>query len=231
MKNVRKKRFRKILRKKNVDFPEIEKEVKRLLRTDNEAKHVRYEIVNIDEEMKSDNKDKDMATTSGAMNSEFDVDDLFGDVVSSSDEDDARPDSDEGSRMSTGFKDYLKDDVDGKSMDQNFSFSQMLQQSTSAAATAASINEESEGLSMMESIEAASSLEQGIENDSLRQKIDELENEIHNIQSQKIHQQIQLDGIENRALEQRFQTIIDDLNAQESAKRLELDELMSLLNM
>ena len=73
MKNVRKKRFRKTLRKKYVDFPEIEKEVKRLLRTDNEAKHVRYEIVNVEDEMKSDPKDKDMASSSGVHNSEYDV--------------------------------------------------------------------------------------------------------------------------------------------------------------
>lgn len=74
LKNVRKKRFRKTLRKKYVDFPEIEKEVKRLLRTDNEAKHVRYEIVNVEDEMKSDNKDMSMASSSGAlMNSEYDV--------------------------------------------------------------------------------------------------------------------------------------------------------------
>ena len=48
LKNVRKKRFRKMLKKKNVDMAEIEKEVKRLLRTDNEAKSIRFEIVNED---------------------------------------------------------------------------------------------------------------------------------------------------------------------------------------
>lgn len=36
-KNVRKRRFRKTLRKKYVEAPEIEKEVKRLLRIDNDA--------------------------------------------------------------------------------------------------------------------------------------------------------------------------------------------------
>lgn len=61
-----------MLRKKYVDFPEIEKEVKRLLRTDNEAKSVRYEIVNVDDE-KNDNKDMNMTSTSGVVNSEYDV--------------------------------------------------------------------------------------------------------------------------------------------------------------
>lgn len=36
-KNVRKRRFRKTLKKKYVEMPEIEKELKRLLRLDNEA--------------------------------------------------------------------------------------------------------------------------------------------------------------------------------------------------
>lgn len=61
LKNVRKRRFRKTLKKKNADFPEIEKEVKRLLRQDNEAKHVRFEIVNIEEDSKTD-KEKDSLT-------------------------------------------------------------------------------------------------------------------------------------------------------------------------
>jgi transcription initiation factor TFIID subunit 7 len=49
LKNVRKRRFRKTLKKKNVELPEIEKEVKRLLRVDNEAVHVKYEIVESEE--------------------------------------------------------------------------------------------------------------------------------------------------------------------------------------
>lgn len=45
-KNVRKRRFRKTLKKKSAEAPEIEKEVKRLLRADNEAISVTWEIVN-----------------------------------------------------------------------------------------------------------------------------------------------------------------------------------------
>lgn len=49
-KNVRKRRFRKTLKKKYVEAPEIEKEVKRLLRVDNEAVNVKYEIINEDDD-------------------------------------------------------------------------------------------------------------------------------------------------------------------------------------
>jgi transcription initiation factor TFIID subunit 7 len=49
-KNVRKRRFRKTLKKKYVEAPEIEKEVKRLLRVDNEAVNVKWEIITEDED-------------------------------------------------------------------------------------------------------------------------------------------------------------------------------------
>lgn len=45
LKNVRKRRFRKTLKKKYVDFSEIEKEVKRLFKFDCEAIESTYEIV------------------------------------------------------------------------------------------------------------------------------------------------------------------------------------------
>ncbi|OTF81174.1 transcription initiation factor TFIID subunit 7-like protein, partial [Euroglyphus maynei] len=129
LKNVRKRRFRKTLRKKYVDFPEIEKEVKRLLRQDNEATNVRFEIVNIEEENKTDSKEKNTSNLN-ATNSALDDRDLFGDVVSSSDDDDDERIgySDEGSRMSATFRDYLRDhnvdDNDSKiDSDKNLSFS------------------------------------------------------------------------------------------------------------
>lgn len=52
MKNVRKRRFRKTLKKKYVEAPEIEKEVRRLLRVDNEAVSVRWELIAEEDEAK-----------------------------------------------------------------------------------------------------------------------------------------------------------------------------------
>lgn len=54
---------------------------------------------------------------------------LFGDVVSSSDDEERAGYSDEGSRMSANFRDYLKDDEGEKQSDNNFSFSQALNKS------------------------------------------------------------------------------------------------------
>lgn len=52
LKNVRKRRFRKTLKKKYVEAPEIEKEVRRLLRVDNEAASVRWELITEEDEAK-----------------------------------------------------------------------------------------------------------------------------------------------------------------------------------
>ena len=56
LKNVRKRRFRKVLRKKYQEQPDIEKEVKRLFRMDNEAISVEWEVVvDDDDSSKGDN--------------------------------------------------------------------------------------------------------------------------------------------------------------------------------
>lgn len=62
-KNIRKRRFRKTLKKKNVEAPEIEKEVKRLLRIDNDAVKVEFEIINeeVDKQYSDGNQLKDSA--------------------------------------------------------------------------------------------------------------------------------------------------------------------------
>uniref|UniRef100_A0A915AIY1 TAFII55 protein conserved region domain-containing protein n=2 Tax=Parascaris univalens TaxID=6257 RepID=A0A915AIY1_PARUN len=49
MKNVRKRRFRKTKKKKYMDAPEVERELKRLLRSDLEANSVRWEVVTPEE--------------------------------------------------------------------------------------------------------------------------------------------------------------------------------------
>ncbi|KAL5273090.1 TAF7 family protein [Megaselia abdita] len=117
-KNVRKRRFRKTLKKKYVEAPDIEKEVKRLLRSDNEAVNFKYEIINEDDDLlKGDGiidqksnlfnynfdnskvnddttqdinveSDNDLGELSQTMNETVKEDDIFGGAVSTSDEDD-----------------------------------------------------------------------------------------------------------------------------------------------
>uniref|UniRef100_H2ZJS7 TAFII55 protein conserved region domain-containing protein n=1 Tax=Ciona savignyi TaxID=51511 RepID=H2ZJS7_CIOSA len=86
LKNVRKRRFRKTARKKYIDSPDIEKEVKRLLKADMEAVSVHYELIN--EEEKTPGKVK----SESAQSKDIDVTDqdelhkIFQDISSSESE-------------------------------------------------------------------------------------------------------------------------------------------------
>lgn len=69
LKNVRKRRFRKTARQKYVDAPEIEKEVKRLLRADISAVNVKFEIINDElDKQKPDEQEDENDGPSQSMN-------------------------------------------------------------------------------------------------------------------------------------------------------------------
>ncbi|KAJ8670654.1 hypothetical protein QAD02_001913 [Eretmocerus hayati] len=112
-KNVRRRRFRKTLKKKYVEAPEIEKEVKRLLRVDNEAVNVKWEVICEDEDQTKPN----IVSSSGTVlpkrehinDTSQSVDvaehDIFGEAVSDSEDDDEEThinvmELDENSRIS-----------------------------------------------------------------------------------------------------------------------------------
>jgi len=107
LKNCRKRRFRKTLKKKYVEAPEIEKEVKRLLRADNEAISVNWEVITENElnsnkggEAGKDNPDVH-PSQSGAFTN--DPKDLGLDLSDSEDESrDIDIDSEDNSRLSAG---------------------------------------------------------------------------------------------------------------------------------
>ncbi|XP_050520021.1 transcription initiation factor TFIID subunit 7 [Daktulosphaira vitifoliae] len=89
LKNVRKRRFRKTLRKKYVEAPEIEKEVKYLLKSDSEALSVKWEVVN-EIEVQNNKKVKEEPYIHGEMRNDIKQDiaerDIFGEALSDSDE-------------------------------------------------------------------------------------------------------------------------------------------------
>lgn len=129
-KNIRKRRFRKTLKKKFVEAPEIEKEVKRLLRADNEAVKCSWDLVTDDQDdhkniqslqnelgmpetsghhekkkgKKGGDKDHHHHRHSGGDSTQIPRDiDIFGEDLSSSDEDDnhnINVELDENSRLS-----------------------------------------------------------------------------------------------------------------------------------
>ncbi|KAF6035705.1 Taf7 [Bugula neritina] len=84
LKNVRRRRFRKTLRKKPIDLASIEKEVKRLLRTDLEAIEVSYEEIIDDSVPAGDASGVNETGASGEV--PLDEEKLFGEISSSEDE-------------------------------------------------------------------------------------------------------------------------------------------------
>ncbi len=108
-KNLRKRRFRKTLKKKFVEAPEIEKEVKRLLRADNESVHCKWDVITEEddhhkssiqlmdvqdpsmsstEKVKKSKGNKDRSGDRGNDSSQMPRDiDIFGEDLSSSDDD------------------------------------------------------------------------------------------------------------------------------------------------
>ncbi|XP_021360235.1 transcription initiation factor TFIID subunit 7-like isoform X2 [Mizuhopecten yessoensis] len=104
LKNVRKRRFRKTLKKKYMEQPDIEKEVKRLFRTDAEAINVKWEIIVEEDKPTADSNGQGQTTMEGWVGGQsgqwnqnsggLDYGNLFGDL-SSSDEDEEEEDEDE----------------------------------------------------------------------------------------------------------------------------------------
>lgn len=243
LKNVRKKRFRKTLKKKYVDFPEIEKEVKRLFRTDNEAIHVRYEVVNVDDEERKNTSKKGAARGNASYNgnsasmNDVGEHDLFGDVVSSSDEEDTRAPvvatDDESSRLSvsnrekaddyiTEFPQGILSQTDQAESSVQSSYDIALESSNAAAAIAAL---EEANAAAADSIEMETN-----ENHELIEKLRQVEREIEEINNKIAHKETETEGIENIMLKNRFKAQIDQLKNQAAQKRQERDELINILN-
>lgn len=280
LKNVRKRRFRKVLKKKYVDFPEIEKEVKRLFRMDNEAIGIRYEVVNADDDKGGDGKGAagsgephvsgsfGSPSVSAFLNSNsqsMDVGehDLFGEALSSSDEDDVNiVDSGgeehlpsrlpkQGHHASPGKRDISSSSPDmvthfQRGMLATASDKMAAGASTSAAATAAATSslvdeyvddpdygeekEEVMDFTTTKKDEEDDLDEPERDNSALLNRLTELEREIAQLQDRRQAQELEIASIENQALKQRFQNIVNALKSEESSKQREYDEIVSLLH-
>lgn len=286
LKNVRKRRFRKVLKKKYVDFPEIEKEVKRLFRMDNEAIGIRYEVVNADDDKGGDGKGDGSGAVGGGsgephvsgsfgspsvsafLNSNsqsMDVGehDLFGEALSSSDEDDVNivdsgGEEEVSSRLpKQGHASSGKRDISSSSPDMVTDFRRgMLATasdkmaagaSTSAAATAAAtsslvdeyVDDPDYGEDKEEVMDFTTTTKKDDEDDleepeqdnsALLNRLSELEREIAQLQDRRQAQELEIASIENQALKQRFQNIVNALKLEESNKQREYDEIVSLLH-
>lgn len=73
LKNVRRKRFRKLAKKKIIDYAEIEREVKQLFRADRDALGVAYEIVYMEGDEPGPGDDQDGVNDNGSRGGDVDL--------------------------------------------------------------------------------------------------------------------------------------------------------------
>jgi transcription initiation factor TFIID subunit 7 len=239
LKNVRKRRFRKTLKKKNVELPEIEKEVKRLLRVDNEACNVKWEIVESEEppELEKDSgqdtpkgkkggasTSKGKANKNQAQNLPVDEHHLFGEEVSDSDED-----------ANVTVRDLELDDTrlseDSRSRfsDSNSMMMQGMSASNSRMMTEFKSNMFGEGEASTSqqhlNDESIDFLDSKDLNDSTR--ISEIRRELHELRKQQSETEQEIQTIVNNKLRERLQEDLDNLMGTIIMKEMELDELLA----
>lgn len=76
LKNVRRKRFRKVAKKKIVDYAEIEKEVKQIFRADRDAHKIDYEVLLVEGELDDENNDENKnSDRNNSLNNEDEFED------------------------------------------------------------------------------------------------------------------------------------------------------------
>lgn len=225
LKNVRKRRFRKTLKKKYVDYSEIEKEVKRLLKFDCEAIDSRFELV--EENMINKNQENSQMgdemnpqtpqpALMSAENSQQQISklDLFGEECSSSDESDDDDDDDDKADDELEMDNDRDDDNDDQDQDEEMDevepHQQQQQQQEQATDIAAEI------------VAASDMICQKDDNEELRQ---DLIKQLSTIRERIQTQETEMDGLDNQALRQRLQLVLDNLHEQENEIKTKLDDL------
>uniref|UniRef100_A0A1B6EID4 TAFII55 protein conserved region domain-containing protein n=1 Tax=Cuerna arida TaxID=1464854 RepID=A0A1B6EID4_9HEMI len=267
LKNVRKRRFRKTLKKKYVEAPEIEKEVKRLLRGDNEAVNVRWEVINEEDEKKANAggttvKEEPLAhgvanNPDTSLSNQHSVDvaehDIFGEAVSDSEDEDQNINilelEEENSRL-TADDSRMSDSA---SLHGTQSSDQQQNSHTNSLVTEFSKEmfspqdmkvEESEGAAENISYgydvfkaelnspgQQYSSPTHQMSTGEIRARMESLQQQLSDLKVRRHQQELEIANIENYALRQRFQDILDNLLQEQLDKEQEYQELSSLLQM
>uniref|UniRef100_A0A1L8DI89 Putative tafii55 protein conserved region n=2 Tax=Nyssomyia neivai TaxID=330878 RepID=A0A1L8DI89_9DIPT len=243
-KNIRKRRFRKTLKKKYVEAPEIEKEVKRLLRVDNDAVSVKWEIINEEEERKPGEKasgskgggregklksgQKRDAEISNSQSLDVGERDIFGGEVSSSDEDNTDNinvlDLDENSRLSAD---------DSRMSDSNSMHLEDLSRGEFSSPRKASGNGgmDQAGPSGVSGHrrdfydDRHDSDNDGDYRDNSHPRMIELRQQLDELRLQRMQKEQEIASIENQTLRQRIQDTVDSILRQIHNKEMELQEL------
>lgn len=289
LKNVRRRRFRKTLKKKYVEAPEIEKEVKRLLRVDNDAVSVKWEVINEDDEklkagiIKEENgsmgvgQNGDVSLeTSNQHSVDVAEHDIFGEAVSDSEEEEtniniteledetSRPSADD-SRLSDSMS--LQDASDRHSHPLVTQFSRemfsprvgMFRRQGHTMSPLSLVKQEQTQPhdysqhsadfhqdpiktepyafdfdiknELAGSEEADYATSQQMSRATIRARLDALQQQLADLRTRRQQQELEIANIENYALRQRFQDILDNLLTEQLEKEQEYQELTAILQM
>ncbi|NWX66860.1 TAF7 factor, partial [Promerops cafer] len=217
LKNVRKRRFRKTAKKKYIESPDVEKEVKRLLSTDAEAVSVLpvfplthlfllsgWEVIAEDETKEVDNHGSltslDISSPGmsghkqGHGSSEHDeLREIFNDISSSSEDEDERD---------------HHDDEDLNIMDTEEDLDRQLQDKLNESDGQQQENEGSNQIAM-----------------GIQKQIDNLKSKLQETQDRRKRQEDLIMKVENLALKTRLQAVLDEFKQQEEREKQQVRKL------
>ncbi|NXB81616.1 TAF7 factor, partial [Donacobius atricapilla] len=221
LKNVRKRRFRKTAKKKYIESPDVEKEVKRLLSTDAEAVSVPplfpltrlfllsgWEVIAEDETKEVDNHGSltslDISSPGmsghkqGHGSSEHDeLREIFNDISSSSEDEDERD---------------HHDDEDLNIMDTEEDLERQLQDKLNESDGQQQENEGSNQIAM-----------------GIQKQIDNLKSKLQETQDRRKRQEDLIMKVENLALKTRLQAVLDEFKQQEEREKQQMASLQEQL--
>ncbi|KAM9469994.1 transcription initiation factor TFIID subunit 7 isoform 1-T2 [Clarias gariepinus] len=209
LKNTRKRRFRKTAKKKYIESPDVEKEVKRLLSTDAEAVSVRWEVIAEDETKETDNNLSLSNLDSSPGTSEHkghdssvphdELREIFNDISSSSEDED-----DEGDRH---------DDEDLNIMDTEDDMVGRLNEKLNESDGGRDENNRNNQIVM-----------------EYQMQINNLKEKLQETRARKKQQEDLIMKVENQALKTRFQALLNDFIHQEEREMEKLTSLQEQLD-
>ncbi|XP_033744305.1 transcription initiation factor TFIID subunit 7-like [Pecten maximus] len=225
LKNVRKRRFRKTLKKKYMEQPDIEKEVKRLFRTDAEAINVKWEIIVEDEKPTADSNGQGQTTMEGWVGGQsgqwnqnsgsLDYGNLFGDLSSSDDEEDDEEEEEEEEEKDINIMDSGEEDMSQGAYMQGVSNFTNKDDSMSQDTMGA-------GRPRFWIFTSAFFFE-------LQSKLSELKRQVEEIRQRRKSTEDRLAKTQSPVLQQRIQAILDQTIKEETEKGQEYEILSSML--
>ncbi|XP_015715584.1 transcription initiation factor TFIID subunit 7-like isoform X1 [Coturnix japonica] len=236
LKNVRKRRFRKTAKKKYIESPDVEKEVKRLLSTDAEAVSVRWEVIAEDETKEVDNHGSltslDISSPGmsghkqGHGSSEHDeLREIFNDISSSSEDEDERDHHDDEDLNIMDTEEDLERQLQDKPSEsdgqqqENEGSNQIGESGGNAA--------ESMGCWVAQPLLQVSAHSLPVM--GIQKQIDNLKSKLQETQDRRKRQEDLIMKVENLALKTRLQAVLDEFKQQEEREKQQMTSLQEQL--